>query len=424
MKNDLLDELRWRGLLHQTTSENMGAYLAAGTRTAYAGFDPTADSLTVGNYVPIAMLAHWQRAGHRPIVLMGGGTGLIGDPSGKSSERPLLDRDAVEANVASQKRIFERVLDFTGSAACTTVNNAHWLGTLGYIDVLRDVGKHFSVNQMMMRDSIAARLNTREQGISYTEFSYMILQSYDFLHLYRTHGCTVQLGGADQWGNIVSGIDLIRRIESGEAFGITNPLVTKADGGKFGKTETGAVWLTAERTSSYRFHQFWLNTSDADIARFLRWFSFLERGEIETLEAAATARPQERAAQRALADHLTALFHGATECGRAKSTGQALFSGNLHELDAQQVEDLASDLPSGEMDPSEWGTLSLLDAMVRSSIVASKREARDCVTQGGAAINGVKVAEDRPLVATDALPGGVVLIKRGKKQWAALRLRR
>ena len=282
-----LDELAWRGLLHQTTSDALPAYLATAGRVAYAGFDPTADSLTVGNYVPMKLLAHWQRAGHRPIVLMGGGTGLIGDPSGKSAERQLLTADAVAHNVSRQREIFARVIDFSegGDRKAVVVDNGEWLGSLGYIEVLREVGKHFSVNQMIMRDSVRSRLEGREQGISYTEFSYMILQAYDFLHLYRTAGCTVQLGGADQWGNIVSGIDLVRRMEQGEAYGITNPLVTKSDGGKFGKSEKGAVWLTADRTSPFRFHQFWLNTADADVVRFLKWFTFLPHERVPEVVA-------------------------------------------------------------------------------------------------------------------------------------------
>ncbi|MFM8642073.1 MAG: tyrosine--tRNA ligase, partial [Phycisphaerales bacterium] len=323
-----LDELSWRGLLHQTTSESLPASRGTPGRVGYAGFDPTADSLTVGNYVPMKLLAHWQRAGHRPVVLMGGGTGLIGDPSGKSAERQLLDEEAVRHNVSRQREIFARVIDFSaaGDRAATVVDNGDWLRGLGYIEVLRDVGKHFSVNQMITRDSVRTRLEGREQGISYTEFSYMILQAYDFLHLHRSMGCTVQLGGADQWGNIVSGIDLVRRVAQGEAYGVTNPLVTKSDGGKFGKSEKGAVWLTADRTSPFRFHQFWLNTADADVGRFLRWFTFLPRERVEELDRAAAERPQERQAQRVLADEMTELFHGPTERANAGAAGRALFS--------------------------------------------------------------------------------------------------
>ncbi|MBM4113479.1 MAG: tyrosine--tRNA ligase, partial [Phycisphaerae bacterium] len=254
MSHGFVDELRWRGLLHQTTSDAVSAHLSTPGRVGYAGFDPTSDSLTIGNAIPMLILARFQRFGHKPIALMGGGTGLIGDPSGKSSERTLMDAERVRHNASRQRAIIERFLDRAGPAAAEVVDNSEWLAKLGYIEVLRDIGKHFSVNQMITRDSVAQRLREREQGISYTEFSYMILQAYDFLHLFRAKGCTVQLGGSDQFGNIVSGIDLIRRHEGAESFGITNPLVTAADGSKIGKTEKGAVWVTADKTSPYKFH--------------------------------------------------------------------------------------------------------------------------------------------------------------------------
>ncbi|MBL9042946.1 MAG: tyrosine--tRNA ligase, partial [Myxococcales bacterium] len=266
--SDFLTELSSRSLLHQASHEEaLRAHLASGVRRAYVGFDPTADSLTIGNFIPIKLLMHWQRAGHQPVVVMGGGTGLIGDPSGKSAERQLLTRDAVEHNVARQRLIFERLLDFSGPTAALLHNNLDWLGQLSFIEALRDVGKHFSVNAMMQRDSVRERLHHREQGISYTEFSYMLLQSYDYLHLRRSHGVTVQMGGSDQWGNIVSGCDLVRRVlpdGQNESFAVTAPLVTRSDGGKFGKSESGAIWLSPERTSPYAFYQFWLNTDDGD----------------------------------------------------------------------------------------------------------------------------------------------------------------
>ena len=420
-----LDELAWRGLLHQTTAETLPAYLATPGRIAYAGFDPTADSLTVGNYVPMKLLAHWQRAGHRPVVLMGGGTGLIGDPSGKSAERQLMTPEVVTHNVSRQRAIFERVLDFSQQSTCaaTVVDNGDWLRTLGYLDVLRDVGKHFSVNQMIMRDSVKSRLEEREQGISYTEFSYMILQAYDFVHLFRTMGCTVQLGGADQWGNIVSGIDLIRRMEQGEAYGITNPLVTKADGGKFGKSEKGSVWLTADRTSPFRFHQYWLNTADADVVRFLKWFTFLPQDRIAELERSAAERPQEREAQRALANEMTEIFHGATERGNAEAAGRALFAGELAELDARTIEEIAEDLPCTVLEPGELGGEGVLlaDVLVRTTLAASKREARDFLQAGAVLVNGTKAAADARLTPRDLLHGSVALLRRGKKNWHAIR---
>lgn len=420
-----LDELAWRGLLHQTTTETLPAYLATPGRIAYAGFDPTADSLTVGNYVPMKLLAHWQRAGHRPVVLMGGGTGLIGDPSGKSAERQLMTPDLVAHNVSRQRAIFERVIDFSqqNERAVTVVDNGEWLRTLGYIDVLRDVGKHFSVNQMIMRDSVKSRLEEREQGISYTEFSYMILQAYDFLHLFRTMGCTVQLGGADQWGNIVSGIDLIRRIEQGEAYGITNPLVTKADGGKFGKSEKGSVWLTADRTSPFRFHQYWLNTADADVVRFLKWFTFLPQDRIAELERAAADRPQEREAQRVLANEMTEIFHGVTERSNAEAAGRALYSGELAALDARTIGEIAEDLPCTVLEPGELGGEGILlaDLLARTTLAASKREARDFLQAGAVQVNGTKAAADARLTERDMLHGNVALLRRGKKNWHAIR---
>jgi tyrosyl-tRNA synthetase len=276
---------------------------------------------------------------------------------------------------------------------------------------------------MIMRDSVRTRLEGREQGISYTEFSYMILQAYDFLHLHRSAGCTVQLGGADQWGNIVSGIDLVRRVEQGEAYGITNPLVTKADGGKFGKSEKGAVWLSADRTSPFRFHQFWLNTADADIGRFLRWFTFLPRERVEELERSAAERPQEREAQRALADAMTELFHGPTERANAEAAGRALFSGEVASLDARTVEEIAEDLPVTALEPGELGGegLALLDLLPRTTLAASKREARDFLAAGAVLVNGAKAAADARLTPRDLLHGRVALLRRGKKNWHAVR---
>lgn len=289
-----LAELEWRGLLHQTAGHQLEQHLATPGRLGYCGFDPTADSLTVGNFIAIKLLMHWQRAGHRPIALMGGGTGLIGDPSGKDNERQLLDEDRVRANIASQRQALERLLDFDPKRpnAALLVNNQDWLGRIGYIEMLRDVGKYFSVNAMIQRDSVRERLHNREQGISYTEFSYVLLQAYDFLHLRRTHGCTVQLAGSDQFGNIVAGMDLIRRkLPEGhnDSYAVTNKLLTQADGQKIGKSAGNAVWLNPDRTSPFKFYQYWLNTDDADIVRFLYWLTFLEREHIEVLTAAHEA---------------------------------------------------------------------------------------------------------------------------------------
>jgi tyrosyl-tRNA synthetase len=423
MPEAFLDDLAWRGLLHQTTSETLGAYLAVPGRIGYAGFDPTSDSLTVGNLIPLLLLARWQRAGHAPLALMGGGTGLIGDPSGKSAERSLLDREQVRANMAAQRPAFERLLDFSGPCAARIVDNADWLGSLGYIEVLRDIGKHFSVNQMIARDSVATRLHGREQGISYTEFSYMILQAYDFLHLHRAHGCTVQLGGADQWGNIVSGIDLVRRIEGAECYGITNQLLTKADGTKIGKTESGAIYVGAHRTSPYRFHQYWLNASDEDAVRYLRWFTFLGREEIEAIGAMHAAEPQARTAQRRLADELTTMIHGSEETVRANACAHALFGGDVRALDAASVAAVAEDLPTAEFarDALAGSGVPMADALVATRLASSKREARDFLAAGSVSVNGEKVAADSALTAAHLMHGAYALLRRGKRQWAAVR---
>lgn len=318
-----LDALKWRGLLYQTAGADLETHVATPGRVAYCGFDPTAASLTVGNLNSIHLLRHWQLAGHTPIVLMGGGTGLIGDPSGKDSERQLLSPEEVAANVAAQRKIFERILDFDPRLpnAAIIVNNYDWLGRLGYIEMLREVGKHFSVNAMIQKDSVCECLNNRDQGISYTEFSYMLLQAYDFYYLRTHHQCTVQLAGSDQYGNIVAGMDLIRRKLGADevgGFGVTSPLVTRADGKKFGKSEKGAVWLSADRTSPYAFYQFWLNTEDAMVLDYLRRFTFCSQEEIAQLAEQHAAAPQERAAHRRLAREVTLRLHGDEALSKAE----------------------------------------------------------------------------------------------------------
>ncbi|MEC9372300.1 MAG: tyrosine--tRNA ligase, partial [Planctomycetota bacterium] len=379
------------------------------------------------NLVPIILLRHVQLAGHTPVVLMGGGTGLIGDPSGKSAERQLMSREQVEANVASQRRIFERVLDFSKGIANApvVVNNADWLTKLGYIEVLRDVGKHFSVNAMIQKDSVKSRLESRDQGISYTEFSYMLLQGYDFLHLFREHGVTVQMGGSDQWGNMVGGIDLIRRATQGESFGLTAPLVTKADGGKFGKTEAGAVWLTAERTSPYAFYQFWVNADDADVKRWLRIFTLLGREEIEGLERAHDAAPGAREAHRALAFHATALVHGESEAARAKAASEALFSGEVMGLDLATLEEVFAEAPSSEHAKSELEGegMGMVELLAATSLAKSKREAREFLSSGAVSVNGEKVGVEGRLTSGNLLHGSVALLRRGRKSWHVARFR-
>ncbi len=431
-----LDELAWRGMLHQTTDETgLPAFLETPGRVAYCGFDPTNDSLTIGNFMAMKLLAHWQRCGHTPIVLMGGGTGLIGDPSGKDAERQLLDRDQVSHNIEACRSIFERVLDFDESKpnAARMVDNADWLCGLGYIDMLRDVGKHFSVNMMIQKDSVRDRLENREQGISYTEFSYMILQAYDFLHLRREMDCTVQVAGSDQYGNIVAGIDLIRRdmIDSPEdtprGHGITAPLLTKSDGTKFGKTESGAIWLTADRTSPYAFHQFWLNAADEDIATYLRWFTFLDQDAIEDIERRHAGTPQDRLAQRTIASEMTRLMHGQDELDRAEAAAEALFSGDVAGLDEGLLDDVFRDVSHSDHARStlEGEGVLLADLLPETTLAASKREAREFLGNGSVSINGAKLAADSALEhrlgMDDLLHGKTILLRRGKKTWHATR---
>ncbi len=424
-----LKELEWRGLLHQTTAaEQLERHLSEPGRIGYCGFDPTADSLTIANFIPIKLLMHWQRAGHRPLVIMGGGTGLIGDPSGKDAERQLQTLEQVEANIAGQRPIFERLLDFDANnpRAAVILNNAEWLGKLGFLEVLRDIGKHFSVNAMIQKDSVRERLNNREQGISYTEFSYMLLQAYDFLHLYRTRGCTVQLAGSDQYGNIVSGIDLIRRFDGGgstepRAFGITNPLVTRADGKKIGKSEKGAVWLTADRTSAYAFYQYWINVDDADVGSFLRWFTFLEREEIEQIERDHAGSPEERQAQQELARQMTRLIHGQEQLDRAEAASRALFTGEVRALGEQMLAEVFADVPHSGHDRSLLGGdgLSLVELLPRIGLAKSKSEARHFLGTGAVAVNGEKAGADRRITSADLLHDRTILIKRGRKSWHA-----
>lgn len=429
-----LDELKWRGLLHQTTGgDELHEHLESGSRIAYCGFDPTKDALTIGNYMPIKMLRHWQLAGHKPIVLMGGGTGLIGDPSGRDSERQLLSKEQVEKNIEGQLRSFSKVLDFEGEHAAIIMNNADWLCNLNLIDVLRDVGKHFSVNTMIQKDSVKDRLHNREQGISYTEFSYMILQAYDFLHLRREMDCTIQIAGSDQYGNIVAGIDLIRRdmIESPEdhfrGAGITNPLVTASDGSKIGKTEEGAIWLDATRTSPYAFHQYWLNVPDEDAGTFLRWFTFLDQTTIEAIEAKHKQAPHERASQHALADAMTDIFHGEDNVARCNEAATALFSGDVKTLDEQMLDEVFAEVPAGEFSKGTLGTqaASLVELLPQTELCKSKREAREFLQNGSVAINGEQVmgdgAVERVLTNDDLLHGSTILLRRGKKAWFASR---
>ncbi len=428
-----LSELSWRGLIHQTAGDDTAGHLSV-PRVAYAGFDPTADSLTIGNMLPLLMLARWQRCGHAPIALMGGGTGLIGDPSGKSAERTLQTAEQVEANIDGQRPVFERILDFSPSLSnrATLLNNADWLTRIGYVEMLRDIGKHFSVNQMIQRDSVATRLHAREQGISYTEFSYVLLQAYDALHLHRTRRCTVQLGGSDQFGNIVSGMDLIRRLENASTHGIVAPLLTDRAGNKIGKSEKGAIYTAAHRTSPWDFHQYWLNAADDEVIRYLRWFTFLSREEIDSIDAAHTATPHERSAQKRLAAIMTELVHGVTELARVEAASAALFgsrggaggaAGDPRALDEASLREVFAEVPHTDHPKSalEGDGAVLLDILAASSLVQSRREAKEFLGNGAISVNGEKADADRRLTTSDLLHGHTILLRRGKKQWHATR---
>jgi tyrosyl-tRNA synthetase len=426
--SDFLAELRWRGALHQTTATaTLEAHLQTPGRLAYCGFDPSKNSLTIGNLIQLTTLRRWQRAGHKPIVLMGGGTGMIGDPSGKDSERTLLTRDEISANVAAQRRIIEKLieLDPKTKSAAVIVNNADWLASVGFIEVLRDVGKHFSVNAMLQRDSVRERLNHREQGISYTEFSYMLLQAYDFLHLKRTLGCTVQTAGSDQYGNIVAGVDLIHRTlgADSEAFGITTPLLTRSDGKKLGKTEQGAIWLSPERTSPYAFYQYFINTEDADVVAMLKWFSLRGEAELNDLAARHAREPQLREAQRELARELTRTVHGETELAKVEAASQALFSGDVRGLSPDMLREVFADVPHTEHAKQQLAGegIALLELLPSTSLASSKREARQFLEAGAVLVNGARAALDQHLTLSDLLHDQTILLKRGKKLWHATR---
>jgi len=416
---DLVAEFRWRGFLAQTTSDDVDAYLLSERRTLYIGFDPTAASLHLGSLIPVMALAHAQRCGHRPIMLVGGGTGLIGDPSGKTAERNLLTREHVEANAEAMRAQMSRFLDLSSPDLALMLNNADWLCSLNLLEFLRDTGKHFSVNEMVKRDSVRMRLEERDHGISYTEFSYMLLQAYDFLYLAQHHGCTIQMGGSDQWGNIVSGKDLIRRVLNTRSEGITFPLLTTATGKKFGKTEEGAVWLDAAMTSPYQMYQYWIQTADADVVRYLKLFTFLGRTEIEALAAEVAAHPEGRAAQRKLAAECTAVVHGGDTVRAVEQASGILFGSAGIVPDAAAIDLLAREVPCSEEPRSalEAG-IALPDLLVRSTLAGSKSAARKLIESGGAYVYNHRVTDPKVAITPSALEWpGVLLLRAGKKQY-------
>ena len=422
---DVLAELEWRGMVHQLTDEALGPKLAADRFVLYAGFDATADSLHVGHLVGVIGLQRFQAAGHRPLALVGGGTTLIGDPSGKEAERPLLSVEDIDANVAGIRRQLERFVDFgPGPAGGLLVNNADWLRTLGLTDFLRDVGKHFTVNAMIAKEAVRARLEQREQGISYTEFSYMLLQAYDFLHLHDSHGCRLQIGGSDQWGNITAGIDLVRRLRGGEAYGLTWPLVTKADGTKFGKSESGAVWLDPARTSPYQFFQFWVRTDDRDVTRYLRLLTSLARDEIAALEAEVAEHRERRRAQHVLAFELTTAVHGREEAEAARRAAEALYRGELAALDERTLLDVFAEAPSTAVARTELegDGLPVVDLLVRSELAPSRSAARATVEGGGAYVNDRRVPDlEHRVTESDLLAGSYVVLRKGRRTYHLVR---
>jgi len=414
--SDILDELEWRGLIAQSTDRDaIGAALAAGPVTYYCGFDPTAPSLHHGHLVQLILLRHLQRAGHRAIALVGGATGLIGDPR-MSGERTLNDREVVSEWTQRLRAQIERLLDFEGDNAAQMVNNLDWTDGLSAIDFLREVGKHYRLGTMLAKDTVARRLAS-DEGISFTEFSYQILQGMDFLELYRRHGCTLQTGGNDQWGNLLSGVELVRKTEGATVHALTTPLITKADGTKFGKSEGGAVWLAPDMMSPYAFYQFWLNTEDADVERFLKIFTFRSREEIAELAAAVAERPQAREGQRVLAQDVTTLVHGAEATERVERASRALFGrGDLHELDPETLTHAVAELPRGE---GVAGESNVVDLLVSTGLAAGRSAARRTIADGGAYLNNVKVTdEDHVVTSEDLLAGRWVLLRRGRRNLA------
>ncbi|HEV8266321.1 MAG TPA: tyrosine--tRNA ligase [Gemmatimonadales bacterium] len=415
---DLLDELKWRGFLQQATP-GLDVHLARGPVTAYCGFDPTVPSLQVGNLVALMLLANLQRHGHRPIVLMGGGTGLIGDPSGKSAERPLLSKEQIRENAQRMRDQASRFLEFgAGPKAALMLDNAKWLVELKAIDFLRDVGKHFTVNVMLQKESVQARMDA---GLSYTEFSYMLLQAYDFLHLFRERQCTLQVAGSDQWGNITAGVELIRRVENAEAHGLVAPLVTRASGQKFGKTEAGAVYLDPAMTSPYAFYQFWINVDDRDVEGYVKLFTPKSRDEIGALMARHKKDPASRAAQTALANDVTTRAHGADAAKRAAAVAGILFGDfDPRRADAGVWDSLAHEIPTTTV--SRGDVTTVVDAVVRLGLAKSKSEARRAVEQGGIYVNQQREQDaERRIGDGDWIAGGNLLVRKGKKDYALLR---
>jgi tyrosyl-tRNA synthetase len=422
---NLYDELRWRGLMSDAT-DGVAEALATERVTAYIGFDPTASSLHVGSLLTVMGLARLQRFGHAPIAIVGGGTGMIGDPSGKSQERVLLSPEQIEANVAGVRGQLERFLDFEPRDGATTaariVNNADWLATIDLLSFLRDAGKHFTVNYMLQKESVNRRLES-EEGISFTEFSYLVLQAYDFLQLFDRFGCTLQMGGSDQWGNITAGIDLIRKLRGRKAHGLVWPLMKTASGVKFGKTEAGTVWLDPSRTPPFNFHQFWLNTDDADVVPYLKSFTFLERDAIAALERAHEAAPEKREAHRVLAREVTTLVHGPEEAARAERGALKLFAGALASMDASELLSVLADVPSTRVAARDLEQQSLAKWIATTGLASSTSEATRLIRSGGIYLNDARVSDEKKrLTRDDAIGGEIIVLAKGQRQKHVLKV--
>ena len=422
---DIFSELQWRGLINQTTDPNLSQWLKERGRVVYIGFDPTADSLHVGSMLQLMTLRRFQQAGHRPIALVGGATGMIGDPSGKSKERQLLDTEQLQRNVDGIRMQMEQFLDFGRDDGAILVNNADWMSKFSYLEFLRDIGKNFPVNVMMAKDSVKSRLGREDSGISYTEFSYMLLQAYDFVHLHQQYDCELQVGGSDQWGNITAGIDLARRMHSVQLYGITGPLLTKSDGTKMGKTEDGAVWLSAEKTSPYQFYQYWVNVDDADAGTCLRFLTELNEETVKQLDEARKANPAQRESQKRLAEELTSLVHGESGLEAARRATDIFFGGEIGGLTDQALGQIFADVPSCELPRSQFegDGLPLIDALVSAGLCSSKGEARRTIKEGGANVNNHRIADvDAALTKSDLASESVIVLRRGKKKYALIRL--
>ena len=422
---DIFADLQWRGLIHQTTADDtLRSWLSEKSRTVYAGFDPTADSLHVGSLLPLMMLRRFQKAGHRPIAIVGGATGMIGDPSGKSAERNLLSQEQLDANLAGIEKQMRLILDFdSGSNSAVLVNNNDWMKQFSYTEFLRDVGKNFPVNVMLTKDSVKSRLSS-DAGLSYTEFSYMLLQAYDFVHLFREFECELQIGGSDQWGNVTAGIDLGRRMCSAQLYGITCPLLTKSDGTKMGKTESGAIWLASERTSPFHFYQYWVNVDDADVSKCLRFLTELGEDEINQLDENREQQAHLRESQKRLAEEVTRLIHGEEGLARALLASKVLFGATIENLSDADLGEIFADVPNAKFsrDLLDNEGIGLIDALIETGLCKSKSDARRMINQGSIYINNVRSNEvEKKMKQADLASETTIVLRAGKRKYALVK---